>query len=501
MTICIVKGESQACNRYGRRVMNPPEVPRRSFGQEHFGAACLADRRRTDWLVDLADRFRLHPHGSLPHKCKDPNVLRRCYDLMKAQAVTHEAVLAPHVQRTLRLVQQQGGVVLMLHDGSELDYSGLTSLHKDLGQIGNGFGKGYECLNSLAVLPKDRTVLGLVSQLLHVRPRVPKDETRAQRRDREDRESLLWLKAVDAVTEATRRCRRSLELAGPPEGLLEVDVADRGGDTFEFMDYEDLLGRSYVLRSQHNRCIEVGHEGDGREAKLHDYLRTLPEQGRRALSVPERDGRPARETTVAVAWAAVEIPPSKEHRCKGRCRPLRVWAVRGWEPTPPASGGPVEWFLLTNLPVETVEQAWEKVEWYSCRWIIEEFHKAQKTGCSIEDLQFEKVERLRPMIALLSVVATTLLGLRDLSRDPTLRDLPATEVVDEEQVEVLSGWRYGQRRALAVREFFQALARLGGHQGRRGDGEPGWLVLWRGWADPPRMVAGAPAARRPKAAP
>ena len=474
------------------------DVPRLTFGQEHFGEAYLADDRRTRSLVDLADRFRRHPHGTLPHKCKDPNTLRRCYDLMNADAVTHEAVLAPHVQRTLRLVQQQRGVVLILHDGSELDYSGLTSLHEQLGQIGNGFGQGYECLNSLAVLPEGRTVLGLVSQLLHVRPRVPQDETRAQRRDREDRESLLWLKAVDAVAEATRRCRRRLGLSGPPEGLLEIDVADRGADTFEFMDHEDLLARKYVLRSKHDRRIRVGHGGDGPSAKLHEHLRTLPERGRRLLSLPGRGERAARETTVSVAWAAVEVPPSKERRCQGRRQPLSAWALRVWEATPPASGEAVEWFLLTNAPVEAAEGAWEKVDWYCCRWLIEEFHKAQKTGCSIEDLQFEKAARLRPMIALLSVAATTLLGLRDLSRDAGLRDLPATEVVDEEQVEVLSGWRYGRRRGLTVGEFFRALARLGGHQGRRGDGEPGWLVLWRGWADLQRLVAGARAARCPK---
>ena len=481
--------------------MTDTDVPRPTFGQEHFGAAYLGDARRTRSLVDLADGFRRHPHGTLPHKCQDPNALRRCYDLMNADAVTHEAVLAPHVQRTLGLVQRHDGVVLILHDGSELDYSGLTSLHERLGQIGNGFGRGYECLNSLAVLPEGRTVLGLVGQLLHVRPRVPKDETRAQRRDREDRESLLWLRAVDAVAEATGRCRRRLGLSGPPEGLREIDVADRGADTFEFMDHEDRLGRHYVLRSKHDRIIRAGHGGDGPPAKLHEHLRTLPERGRRSLSLPGRDGRPAREATVAVSWAAVELPPSKDQRCHGRRRPLRVWAVRVWEPAPPDSGEAVEWFLLTNVPVGTAEAAWEKADWYCCRWVIEEFHKAQKTGCSIEDLQFERVERLRPMIALLSVVATTLLGLRDLSRDAGLRDLPATEVVDEEQVEVLSGWRYGRRRPLTVGEFFAALARLGGHQGRRGDGEPGWLVLWRGWSDLQRMVAGARAARCPKDAP
>jgi hypothetical protein len=112
-----------------------------------------------------------------------------------------------------------------------------------------------------------------------------------------------------------------------------------------------------------------------------------------------------------VAWAAVELTPSKEHRAGGRRQPLRTWALRVWEPTPPTTGEEVEWLLLTNLAAPSAEWAWEKVDWYCCRWQIEEFHKAQKTGCAIEELQFEKVERLRPMIALLSVVATTLLAL------------------------------------------------------------------------------------------
>src|SRR5262249_49536901 len=152
------------------------------------------------------------------------------------------------------------------------------------------------CLNSLAVLPGGRTVLGLVSQILHVRPRVPKNETQAQRRQREDRESLLWLKAVEAVAEATQRCRLKLGLDGPPEGLLEVDVADRQSDTFEFLAYEDQLGRKYVLRSNHNREIRAGHGAGAVEAdasRLHDHLRTLAEQGRRVVDIPERDGRPA----------------------------------------------------------------------------------------------------------------------------------------------------------------------------------------------------------------
>jgi hypothetical protein len=478
-------------------------VALRSFGQEHFGDAYLGDDRRTRCLVELADRFLAHPSGTLPHKCKCPNALRRCYDLMKTPAVTHQAVLQPHVRRTLRLVRQQTGVVLFLHDLTELDYSGLTSLHGQLGQIGKGFGHGYQCHNSLAVLPGGRTVLGLVGQILHVRPRVPKDETASQRRDRQTRESLLWLQGVDDVVEAQRRCRRADGAPDAPASApVVVDVADRASDTFEFLDHEDLLGRQYVLRSKHNRVMAAGHDGTGDEALLHDHLSTLPAQGlSRTIHLSERDGQAARMATVSLAWAAVTLLLPTNQRGHYRRQPLTVWAVRVWEPVPPPDVEAVCWFLLTNVATRTVEQAWEKVEWYCCRWVIEEFHKAQKTGCGIEDPQFTQASRLQPVIALLSVVAVQLLSLRDLSRDERLAALPATSVLDEEYVDVLSGWRHGERRALTVREFFLALARLGGHQNRKGDGAPGWLVLWRGWLDLARMVQGARAALTPRAEP
>ena len=110
---------------------------------------------------------------------------------------------------------------------------------------------------------------------------------------------------------------------------------------------------------------------------------------------------------------------------------------------------------------------------------------------SIESPQFETVQALEPMIALLSVIAITLLNLRAMSRDPSQQDQPATKVVSSEEEEVLSGWRYGQSRALTIKKFFFALARLGGHQNRRKDHPPGWLVLWRGWQALQLMVAGA----------
>ena len=86
----------------------------------------------------------------------------------------------------------------MIHDTTELDYTSITSL-KELGQIGNGGGRGYLCHNTLAVQARTRTVLGLANQILARRDHVPKDESRQAKRDRLTRESRLWRQGSEAV--------------------------------------------------------------------------------------------------------------------------------------------------------------------------------------------------------------------------------------------------------------------------------------------------------------
>jgi hypothetical protein len=467
------------------------------FGREQFASADLGDRRRTRCLIDLANRLARHPQGTLPHKLHDPHALRRCYDLMNHPRVTHAAVLGAHAEHTARRVLAHGGVVLCLHDTSELDFTGHASLHGVLGQIGSGFHRGYLCHNSLAVLPGHGGVLGLLAQHLHVRADAPAQETPAQRREREDRESLLWLHGAQAVQQALARARRRPGPALPPQALRLIDICDRGGDTFEFLDDEDRNGRSFVVRSNQDRRMLPGHAGAAEAVLLHGYLRTLPEHGRRTITVHGRDGRPDRQATVALGWAAVRVLPPHQQRGHFRKGPLRLWALRVWEVGAPAGVEAVEWFLLTAVPVAGPADAWERVDWYCDRWVVEELHKAQKTGCDIEAPQFTTAQALQPMIALLSVVAVALLDLRDRSRQAAGQDGPASAVVPAEQVEVLSGWRYGERRPLTVRAFFLALARLGGHQNRHQDRPPGWLVLWRGWQALQLLVSGARAARCP----
>ena len=185
------------------------------------------------------------------------------------------------------------------------------------------------------------------------------------------------------------------------------------------------------------------------------------------------------------------LPPPHPRRGEYRDEPLGMWVVHVREIEVPAGVEPLEWILLTNVATKNQQQAWERVAWYECRPVIEEFHKAQKTGCGMELLQFTTRKALEVSIAMLSVVAVQLLRLRDLSRQEQADQRPASQVVDQQYVEVLSLWRYKQLRPLSVREFFYALARLGGHLNRRQDRPPGWLVLWRGWMELQRLVEGA----------
>lgn len=451
-----------------------------SFGESHFGGAALGHQRRTKCLVRIADLIYRHPGGTLPAKLHDPKDYKAMDRLMNRAEATHAAVLEWHCQQTLQQMRQAKGVVLVLHDTTELDYSGLRSI-SDLGPIGGGLNRGYLCHNSLAFDPQRHEVIGLANQILHRRRHVGRREGVKAKRERADRESLLWPAGLEAVGRA-------------PVDADWVHVADRGADSFEFLARHLEKGQGFVVRSNRSRVIHRGHDPQGVRDDLHAYVRTQPLGERREIVVSARPGQPERKATVAVAFAPVLIAPPHVRRGCYIKRPLPVWVVRVCEVDPPKGVKPLEWILLTNRKVATITDAWERASWYECRWVIEEYHKAQKTGCAIEDMQFTSSQALEPMIALLSVVAVTLLNLREASRRPDAATRPATDLVDARYVAVLSAWRYKKvRKDLSVHDFFFALARLGGHQNRKRDHRPGWLVLWRGWMALQHMLDGAEA--------
>lgn len=447
-----------------------------TLGEAMFGHAQLGDRRRTSRLAKTFDQLCRHPGGTLPDKLAQPRDLKALYRLMNRKEVTHEAVMKAVREYTFRNITRPRGHVLLIHDGTELDYTSRKSVAEDLGQIGDGGGRGYICHQVLAVDAKTRQVLGLIDQILHCRVEVPENETLTEHRSRSTRESLLWL-------QGTRHLPRDRRL---------VDVADQGADTFEFLEHEHLSGRTFVIRAHKVRKVQGDHEGKGPERYLADHARSLPELGRFQMDVQPQAGRAARQGELfAVRGGAVLVHPPHAKCGEHGNVPLPLYLVLVTEIHPPKNEDPIEWLLLTNEPVQRFPDAWRVTGWYEARWIVEEYHKGQKTGVGVEQLQFKSAERMQPAIAFLSAVALTLLNLRDASRRADARERLAVTVVSRDYVSVLTAWRYGSPRCdISVHDFYYALARLGGHQNRKHDKQPGWLVLWRGWMKLQAMLDG-----------
>jgi hypothetical protein len=446
------------------------------LAEAHFGAARLFDKRRTQRLVESARRVLEHPHGSLPHKMGDDAATQGLYGLLDCPQVRHDSVLEAHRQRTLERMGQVP-VVLIVHDPTELDYSHVMALKEQLGQIGTGSRWGYICHNSLAITPQ-RQILGLANQILHKRRRVPRTETALQKRQHPQRESRLWLAAAQAIGPA-------------PPGALWVDIADRGADTFEFLAYQRRHGRHFVIRCAKDRKLAgEDHVGADRVYQtLHAYTRDLPTLGRRQVQVAAVPGvHPARIAQVRVAAGAVTVTIPHFVRGEAQEPSLDLWVIHVQEIDAPAGTQPLEWILLTDLPCRTLQQTQEKIDFYECRPVVEDYHKAMKTGLGIEQMQFAETKRLEPAIALLSVSAAVLLELRYLAQDEQSEHIPAEQVLPKLHVQVLSLWRWNELRPISAKEAWRAIARLGGHLNAR---PPGWLTLWRGWTRLQDMVRGA----------
>lgn len=430
----------------------------------------FSDRRLDKRIAKVFDRLAKHPGGTLPQRLTVRRDLVGGYRMLNNAKVRPPAIIEAHRREALSRLEGFHGRVLLLHDTTVLDYSGLTV--EGLGQVGDGHGRGLYAHNTLAVVPETRLVIGLMNQLLHQRVKAPRgSESRAATKERASRESRLWKQAV-------------MDLPPMPAGVQVTDVSDRGSDITEYLWHELALGREFIVRSQHNRCC-VDDQGERQIQKLHAHLRSLEPAGTYTLTVAAEKGG-TREALMAVSFDQVNLLPPRQARGDHGREPMAIWAVIVRELPRPAKSkehGPLmEWILLTNRPVARVEAARGVAEDYAIRWMIEDYHKAQKTGCGIEDLQLTTRHGLDNAIALLSVLAVHVLKLRCLARDLKTRDEPA--VAHEETMKVKLAARsskHGDWKAMTVWEFYLAVARLGGYMLNPHKRPPGWIILWRGY--------------------
>lgn len=438
----------------------------KEWAVETFGEVELGDPRRRDRVVQVAAAMAEDPAASLPTQMGDRSALQAAHRLFINEAISFEQLQEPHWQRTHEEARQRKQV-LLVQDTTDLNYSKHPKT-KGLGPIGRSKkSQGFFVQSVLAVDAQTAEVLGLAYEEPFVRQPAPLCETHAQRLQR-DRESLVWERAVQAIGPALSESQW-------------IHVGDRGADIFRLLEHIHLQGCAFLIRAAQDRCVQTEHGEDDDEevTRLFQLARRLPAQDSRVKDLPRLHDRPAHQAFLQVSWSKLEILPPKNGGALQK-QAVQAWVVRVWEPEPPEGQEPLEWILLTSVPVESVQQAWQCVDWYTLRWTVEDFHRCLKTGCSIEKRHLLSYENLTRMLGLVGPLAVRLLLLRSCARQTP--EAPATSILPALCLRVLELLTHRPLHSLASAEhLWRAVARLGGYRGYQGDGLPGWQTLWRGW--------------------
>jgi hypothetical protein len=449
-------------------VRSSPQPAGADWATHEFALAPLPDPRLVSRLITMATDFALQPTASLPQACGSWARTKAAYRFFDHDGIAPEALLAAHVQATVQRAAAHP-VVLCAQDTTSLNYSTHPQT-KGLGPIGNNRDKtiGLFLHATLALTPAGQP-LGL----LHAQSWVRSTKTfgrSSQERNRTPRtakESQKWLDSFTACQTLVPQC---------PDTTL-VNVADREGDLYDL--FAAALAPTegppvqLLVRAQHDRQVAQGQK------YLWDFLAAQRGSGRLPIQVPRKNGQPARLATLSIRFAPVTLRPPclKEDQ-----PPLNLWAVEAREPRPPKGATPICWRLLTTRPVASFAAAVEKVSWYAQRWQIEVLHKVLKSGCQVEQRQLETAARLQRVVRVDLIVAWRVLGLCQAGR--ATPDGLASAWLSADEWRALTCYMEERpqppRQPPTLRQAVRWIAQLGGFLGRRGDGEPGPTVVWRG---------------------
>jgi Transposase DNA-binding/Transposase Tn5 dimerisation domain len=434
------------------------------WAEQQFGGCELGDKRRTKRMVKFAAQAAAKPDASTPEQTECWADCKAAYRLFDQDDVTFEAVIAPHCALSRAVAP---GTWLVINDTTEINFGYDRQLEK-VGRVGTGQARGFYLHSAMIVAADCNELIGLAAQELYKRPlKKVKRVSTAKRKKKRTRETDVWGRVIDRVGRA-------------PEGSRFIHVCDRGADNFDVYCHLVTQGDGWVIRAaQLERLVD---DEQGRNRPLDEVLRDRPSVGRYEVQVAANNGQPARTAQIEVRHARIRmpLPQSGVSRYVRNSGIQEIWmdVVDAYEVQPPADAEPLRWVLLTSEPVRGFNAAWRTLAWYEKRPLIEEYHKCIKTGCRVEERQYQTGDRLAPVIGLLSVLAVRLLQLKMISQDEPER--PAERVVPKTWLTALPLLMKRRKTIKTVREFFRSLAMLGGFLGRKGDGEPGWQTIWRG---------------------
>ena len=434
------------------------------WAEEEFGGCALPDARLQTRLLSLARDFYARPTAPIAQACVSRAKTKAAYRFLDHEKTTMDTLLQPHYRATESRVRAES-IVLAVQDTTSLNYTthAATEGMGPIGSTANG-PQGLHLHTTLAFNTQG-TPLGFLD--VQCWSRDPADFGKKAKRHRvpiEEKESFRWLKSFRAVAAVQARC----------PGTMLVSVGDREADIYEL--FEEAVahpeGPKLLVRAEHNRQLQ------DEQHRLWETMQSQPADGIQVLQVPRQGSRTARMAHMSIRYAAVNLVAPTGH--KGLAIP--VWAVMAQEQDAPAGVKPLEWMLLTTVPVTCFEQATERLMWYARRWGIEVLHRTLKSGCRIERRQLAQADRIEACLAIDLVVAWRIYHLNKLGRE--VPQAPCTVYFEEDEWKALMVFTTNNRvvplQPPTLRDAIRRVASLGGFLGRKSDGEPGTQSLWIG---------------------
>ena len=434
-----------------------------------FQRADLGDPRRVRRAVGLAEALANAPHLSLPKIWSTPAVLEAGYRFLRSRH-SDFCVLMDPVQQAAREAALERGSCLVLHDTTDIDCSSAEP--EEVGFLSTGKA-GFRVHHALCVSADGSNVpLGILWSQLWGRPQRSTGRSRKmpgkELAKLKERESDRWLEGATEAHLWTEGCTQV------------VHVMDSEADAYRLFHHLHQLGADYVVRMRHDRRLEdeEGLLAETLAAEPIKFQRLVFLSARKQKTMPSYtyQGRPARQAQLQVRCRTVEFQPPRYVGAE----PIELNVVQVLEENPPDGQEAVAWVLATTLPLKTRAQIERVLDIYRARWLVEEFHKALKTGCMFEKRQLESFDSITSLLAICYPIACELLRVRSRARQ---KGLPATEALRKTQLDCLRA--HPNARPMgetpSAEEALAVIAGLGGHI--KYNGPPGWQTLAAGYME------------------
>ena len=428
---------------------------------EELNGTKFNDKRLEKRVMLMVDRLADRPEASMPAAMASWAETKAAYRFLDSEKVTPEAIRSGHIQSTVERAAQETRV-LIIQDTSSIDFT----KHRDttgLGYLESIYTRGLFTHSALCCTTEG-VPLGLLGQEIWARDLKKLDKRRKkQSRPFAEKESARWVRTLET------------SLYPLPEAVSTVTIADREADIFELFAASRPARDDLLIRACRDRRVKVEDE----VAHLWGVLRTNPIRNIITVEVEATKKRKKRTARCSLCFDKVLIlpPQNSPHQ-----EAVSLYGVLVWEEETPEGEEPLEWLLLTTLPVESLEEALQCMEWYSYRWLVERYHFVLKSGCRVEKLQLETAERLERAIAVYSIVAWRLLWLTyEARQSPEASCERALERHEWESLYcTIHQTNLPPSEPPTLRQAVRWIAHLGGFLGRKCDGEPGVMVIWRG---------------------